>query len=95
MQQLRLRPERQRLLLLLTDGKPNDLDHYEGRFGLEDTRHAVQAARQAGLHPFCITIDEQARDYLPHMYGPAHYIIVDDVRKLPLKITDIYRRLTT
>ena len=35
------RPSRKRLLLVLTDGKPNDLDHYEGRYGVEDTRHAI------------------------------------------------------
>jgi nitric oxide reductase NorD protein len=45
------RPERQRLLLLLTDGKPNDLDVYEGRYGLEDTREAVREARAAGCCP--------------------------------------------
>ena len=33
-QRLAQRPERQRLLLILSDGKPNDLDHYEGRHGL-------------------------------------------------------------
>jgi nitric oxide reductase NorD protein len=47
---LAARPERQRLLLVLTDGKPNDLDIYEGRYGLEDTRHAIQEARDAGPH---------------------------------------------
>ncbi len=52
--------QRQRLLLLITDGKPNDCDGYEGRYGCEDTRHAVLAARQRGLHPFCITIDQEA-----------------------------------
>ncbi len=54
-----------RLLLLLTDGKPNDLDHYEGRYGIEDTRMALLEARREGLHPFCVTIDQEADDYLP------------------------------
>ncbi|MEN9890059.1 MAG: hypothetical protein RLY78_354 [Pseudomonadota bacterium] len=66
---LQQRPERQRLLLLLTDGKPNDLDVYEGRYGLEDTREAVREARAAGLTPFAVTIDPQAADYLPHLFG--------------------------
>ncbi len=43
------RPERKRLLLVLTDGKPNDVDHYEGRFAIEDTRKAVQEARRGGV----------------------------------------------
>jgi len=53
------RPEQQRLLIVLTDGKPNDLDIYEGRYGLEDTRRAVQEAKAHGLLPFCVTIDEK------------------------------------
>ena len=51
-------------------------------------------AKRAGIHPFCITIDETARDYLPHMYGAVNWALVDNVRKLPLKVSDIYRRLT-
>jgi nitric oxide reductase NorD protein len=45
-------------------------------------------------HSFCITIDEEARDYLPHMDGAANYVIIDNVTALPLKVTEIYRRLT-
>lgn len=45
--------------------------------------------------PACITIDEEARDYLPHMYGAASYIVTDEVRKLPLEVSDVDRRLTT
>ena len=52
-------------------------------------------AKRAGIHSFCITIDREARDYLPHMYGAAHYAIIDEVKRLPLKVADIYRRLTT
>ncbi len=86
---------RTKLLITLSDGKPDDYhDGYRGEYGIEDTRQALIEAQRSGIHPFCITIDEQARDYLPHLYGPAHYVIVDDLRKLPLKVTDIYRRLT-
>ncbi len=51
--------------------------------------------RHSGIHPFCITIDTEAEDYLPHMYGHASYVVVDEVKKLPLKVADIYRKLTT
>ena len=70
------RPERQRLLLVLTDGKPNDIDVYEGRYGLEDTSHAVRQAREAGLTPFCVTIDREAHDYLPMLFGSQGYALV-------------------
>jgi nitric oxide reductase NorD protein len=88
------RPERQRLLLLLTDGKPNDLDHYEGRFGLEDTRHAVQTARLAGLTPFCVTIDAQAHDYLPYLFGAQGYALVQRPQDLALRLPKLYAALT-
>lgn len=88
------RPERQRLLLLLTDGKPNDLDHYEGRFGLEDTRHAVQAARRAGLTPFCVTIDASAHDYLPYLFGAQGYALVHRPQDLLLRLPRLYAALT-
>ncbi|MDD9823017.1 MAG: hypothetical protein OXU98_09080 [Gammaproteobacteria bacterium] len=86
---------RTRILITLSDGKPDDYDGYRGDYGIEDTRQALLEARHAGIHPFCITIDTAAGDYLPHMYGHASYVVVDEVRKLPLKVADIYRRLTS
>jgi nitric oxide reductase NorD protein len=87
---------RTRVLITLSDGKPDDyFDGYRGPYGIEDTRMALVEARRSGIHPFCITIDKEARDYLPHMYGAARYIILDEVRLLPIKVADIYRRLTT
>jgi nitric oxide reductase NorD protein len=87
---------RTRLLVTLSDGKPDDyFDIYRGRYGVEDTRQALLEAKRSGIHAFCITIDREAREYLPHMYGHAHYVILDDVRQLPLKVADIYRRITT
>ncbi|NKB77927.1 MAG: VWA domain-containing protein [Gammaproteobacteria bacterium] len=84
-----------RILITLSDGKPDDYDGYRGEYGIEDTRQALLEARNTGIHPFCITIDTEASDYLPHMYGPASYVVVDEVNKLPLKVADIYRKLTT
>ncbi|MBC3831657.1 VWA domain-containing protein [Undibacterium amnicola] len=83
-----------RLLLILTDGKPNDLDQYEGRYGIEDTRVAVHAARQLGLIPFCVTIDEKAEDYLPHLFGAKGYIVVKDAAELPQLLPRLYAQLT-
>ncbi len=88
------RPERQRLLLILTDGKPNDIDVYEGRWGIEDTRHAVQEARAAGLLPFCISIDEEAHEYLPHLFGRTGWAQVRRPVELPARLAAVYARLT-
>jgi nitric oxide reductase NorD protein len=87
-------PAARQLLLILTDGKPNDLDRYEGRYGVEDTRMAVHAARRAGLYPFCITIDEQAGDYLPYLFGSTGYALVRDPLQLPKKLAGLYWQLT-
>jgi nitric oxide reductase NorD protein len=86
---------RTRLLITLSDGKPDDWDHYRGATGIEDTRRALIEAQRREIHPFCITIDREAHDYIPHMYGAVNYCLVEDVRTLPRKIPDVYRRLTT
>ncbi len=86
---------RTKLLITLSDGKPDDYDNYHGEYGIEDTRMALFEARKQGIHPFCITIDEEARDYLPHMYGDASYVLIDDVARLPYRISEIYRGLTS
>lgn len=84
-----------RVLITVSDGKPDDYDGYRGEYGIEDTRQALLEAKYAGIHPFCITIDTHAHGYLPHMYGHVNYTVVSDIRKLPLKVSDIYRKLTT
>ena len=84
-----------RILITISDGKPDDYDSYRGEYGIEDTRRALVETRREGIHPYCITIDSTAKDYLPHMYGAAAYTMIDEIRELPLKVSDIYRRLTT
>ncbi|MHB1247423.1 MAG: VWA domain-containing protein, partial [Sulfuriferula sp.] len=85
---------RERLLLLLTDGKPNDADHYEGRYGIEDTRKALIAARQQGLRPFCVTVDQEAHEYLPHIFGKNNFIIIRKPSELPARLPLLYALLT-
>ncbi len=87
------RPNRQKLLLVLTDGKPNDVDHYEGRYGVEDTRRAVTEARRAGVCVFGVTIDRDAQSYIPTLFGRDGYAIVSRVATLPSALPAIYRHL--
>lgn len=88
-------PARHRLLVSLSDGRPDDFgDDYRSQYGIEDTRQALLEARQAGVRSFCVTLDKGGADYLKYMYGPAAFAVLDDVRKLPLKFADIYRKLT-
>jgi nitric oxide reductase NorD protein len=91
---LAAQPQRQRLLLLLTDGKPNDLDRYEGRYGIEDTRMALHEARQQGLRLFCVTIDMEANDYLPHLFGAGGYAVIRKPEDLPKELPLLYAQMT-
>lgn len=90
---LEARPERHRLLLLLSDGKPNDVDHYEGRYALEDTRKAVQDARRQGVAVFAVTVDRGAESYVPHLFGRGGYAIVAHIGGLPDALPRIYRQV--
>jgi nitric oxide reductase NorD protein len=90
---LSTRPNRHRLLLLLTDGKPNDIDYYEGRYGMEDTRMAIREARRLGLKVFGITVDEHARDYFPYVFGRGAYAIFPHVARLTIALPAIYRQI--
>lgn len=91
---LAAQPAHRQLLLILTDGKPNDLDQYEGRYGVEDTRVAVQEARRLGLQPFCVTIDREAGEYLPHLFGPDGFVVIRNPEELPRRLPQLYARLT-
>ncbi|HEY0971044.1 MAG TPA: VWA domain-containing protein, partial [Gemmatimonadales bacterium] len=84
---------RHRLLLMLTDGRPNDVDLYEGRYGVEDTRQAVAEARLQGVHPFCLTVDREAPSYMPRLFGPAGYSVLRRAETLPRALVEVVRRL--
>lgn len=86
---------RHRLLLILSDGKPNDVDDYDGRYGIEDTRQAVAEARPQGLVPFCLTVDREAPRYLPAIFGRSGYALLRRPELLPTALVEVVRRLLT
>lgn len=84
----------QKLLIMLSDGKPNDIDNYEGRFGIEDTRHAIGEAHKVGIKVFCITIDQEAEDYLPYLFGIDGFTVIHKPSQLPIRLPQLYYQLT-
>ncbi|HTJ96483.1 MAG TPA: hypothetical protein VL381_03365 [Rhodocyclaceae bacterium] len=93
---LEAEPARYHLLVTISDGYPDDFgDEYRNDYGIEDTRRALQEAHERGVRSFCVTIDRQGADYLPRLYGPARYEVVPNAHKLPLRMAEIYRHLTT
>ena len=84
-----------RLLILLSDGRPYDIDYGDADYAVEDTRHALWEAKTKGVFSYCITVDKKSRDYLPYMYGETNYTLIDNVETLPARLPLIYKRLTT
>ncbi len=90
--QLMRQPARHRLLLLLSDGRPNDIDEYEGRYGIEDTRMAVAEARLQGVHLFCLTVDRHAPRYATRIFG-RDVAVLTRTERLPQVLTALLRDL--
>lgn len=82
-----------RLLLLLSDGRPNDVDQYQGPYGVEDSRQAIMEARTSGVFPFCLTIDQDASEYLPRIFGAAGHTILQRPEQLPRALLGAVRAL--
>lgn len=83
-----------RLLLILSDGRPNDVDHYHERFGAEDARQAIHEARAAGIYPFCLTIDQESGpEYLARVFGATGHTLLTHPEQLPMALVSVVRGL--
>lgn len=90
---LAAQPAKHRILLLLSDGRPNDVDRYQGIEAVEDSRMALMAARAHGVQPFCLTVDAEESEYLPHLFGEGGYQIIRDPTQLPGALLRLVMRL--
>ncbi len=82
---------RRRLVLLLTDAKPTDYDHYEGRYGIEDVRQALREASEQGVHCLTLAVREKGEPYLTQMFGPQGWMLLPDVHSLPSHFVSVAR----
>ncbi|MFN4129980.1 MAG: nitric oxide reductase activation protein NorD, partial [Paracoccaceae bacterium] len=92
--QLAAEPSARKLLLVLTDGKPNDLDHYEGTHGIEDSHMAVREARRLGHAVHGVIVDADGQDWFARIFGRAGFTLLPDPARLGRALPDIYRSLT-
>lgn len=83
-----------KLLIVLTDGKPNDLDHYEGQHGIEDSHMAVREARRAGQTLHGVVIDEDGQDWFARIFGRGGFTLLPHPERLIRALPNIYRSLT-
>ncbi len=80
---LNAQPAQRRVLLVLSDGQPNDVDWYQGVYAVEDSRRAILDARVSGVHTFCLTVEQEEQEYLPHLFGATGYRVLSRPTQLP------------
>jgi nitric oxide reductase activation protein len=91
---LRRRGERHKLILLITDGEPADVDERDPQYLRADARKAAEELRTAGILTYCLTLDPQADRYVERIFGANHYTIVDRVERLPERLPWLFAGLT-
>jgi nitric oxide reductase NorD protein len=83
-----------KLLVILTDGRPYDMDYGNLEYAISDTKKAIQEARNKNIHPFIITSDKKGSDYLQMISPQTECVILPKVELLPTLLPALYRRLT-
>jgi len=82
-----------KLLLILTDGEPADIDVKDERLLIEDTRKAVMELDQQGIYSYCISLDANADEYVSDIFG-KQYTVIDHIDRLPQKLPELFISLT-
>ncbi len=88
-------PERRKLLILVTDGAPADIDERDPQHLRHDARKAVEELYSKGVHSYCLTLDPHADTYVKRISGANNYTIVDHVERLPEKLPQLFASLTS
>lgn len=89
------RAQARRVMLLVSDGRPEDRGEYRGTYGVKDTAMAVTEARRMGIHVHCISVDpsDDAEKYLAEIFGKGRYLRLKDVDSLPMRLPEVFRGL--
>jgi uncharacterized protein YegL len=92
--QLNQQKSRKKLLMIITDGEPADIDVHDRQYLRYDTKQAVNDAGRGGIHTYCIGLDPKADEYVSRIFGARNYMVVDHIKSLPEKMLLIYAALT-
>ena len=90
---LEARPADKKLMLILTDGQPADVDVQDEKLLIEDARRAVRELDQKGIFAYCINLDPKADEYVADIFG-RQYTVVDNIQRLPEKLPELFMALT-
>ena len=87
-------PAQKRLVLLITDGKPADIDERDPQYLRHDTKKAVDDLAMRGIYTYCLTLDPAADRYVARIFGENRYSIIDNVTRLPERLPAVFGMLT-
>ncbi len=87
-------PAQKRLVLVITDGEPADIDERDPQYLRHDTKKAVEDLAMRGIYTYCLTLDPAADRYVARIFGENNYSIVDHVERLPERLPAVFAALT-
>lgn len=87
------RSSKNKWIILISDGKPNDYDKYEGKYGIRDVRQALHELKQNNINSYALAIEASAKYYLPQMFGQNHYQIVSSPTDLVTSLVRLYEKI--
>lgn len=87
------RKTKNKWIILISDGKPNDYDKYEGKYGINDVKQALRELNQREINSYALAIEAQAKYYLPQMFGQNHYQILTTPTELLQSMIKLYEKI--
>ena len=87
------RDAKNKWVILISDGKPNDYDKYEGKYGINDIKQALRELNQRQINSYALAIEAQAKYYLPQMFGQNHYQILTTPVELLESLVKLYEKI--
>ena len=87
------RQTKNKWVILLSDGKPNDYDKYEGKYGIQDVKQALHELKAQNINSYALAIEAQAKYYLPQMFGQNHYQILTTPVELLKSLVKLYEKI--
>ncbi|WP_412984643.1 nitric oxide reductase activation protein NorD [Pontimicrobium sp. IMCC45349] len=87
------RDTKNKWVILLSDGKPNDYDKYEGKYGINDVKQALRELNERQINSYALAIEAQAKYYLPQMFGQNHYQILTTPVELLQSLVKLYEKI--
>jgi nitric oxide reductase activation protein len=91
---LKLQRSAKKLLIVITDGEPADIDVRDPQYLRYDTKKAVEEVARNGVTTYCMSLDPRADNYVSRIFGQKNYMVVDHVERLPEKLPLLYAGLT-